>query len=219
MATGHFKILSLILISLSIGWVDYPPMRQVSNNTVLSDIESHLPKNNIYTARDTINQVHEGTHGINSILRQKYRSPAFYCLNNKAFVFSGELDGTISSVAARIPIALRGEVYDLYLVKQQKDWNNRPSYLFDELTAYINGSVAWEQLGKKERSETIKYALELAIYCAFTNQSNDSKIFWGWQVERIIGIYNQSGLHFDYCDSSEFKSIISIKKTNNYIFW
>jgi hypothetical protein len=188
--------------------VNCPAVRSLPGTDILTDIRNHLPESHVFASKDKVNYVHEGTHGVNALLRKKHGKPGFYCLNNKAFVFDKELPGTLDEVSKRIPEPLRGSVYTLYLIKQQGDWNNHPSYLFDEFTAYLNGSLAREQLGISERSESLEHALELMVYSSYTINSNDSKIFWKYQAKRTMDLYKRSGLKFTYTESAEFKRIV-----------
>jgi hypothetical protein len=163
--------------AIIVGWIIVSPIRDFPGPGPINDIERHLPQGHKYYDNDRVTHAHEGTHGINSLLRSKYNSPAFYCLNNKAFVFN-EVPGTLDNVAESIPENLRGKVYNLYLIKAQRWWNKHPSYIFDEFTAYINGSLAREYYGIKDRGESVEQMLECMVYSYHAAKTNDSKIFW-----------------------------------------
>jgi hypothetical protein len=182
---------------LAIIFIAVPPLRPVDVGPVVSDIESHLPAGHPYYDSDRITWVHEGTHGINSRLRNLYGCPAFYVLKNRA-VLLNEPDTTLAKVARRVPKSLRGSVYSLYLIQMQGYWNQQPSYVFDEWVAYTNGAEARRQLGITSRGETVDYALEFCIYAAcvpWAANSDDPKLkaFYKWQVERVLR-FNPHGL-------------------------
>jgi len=174
----------------SLGWLAYRPIRQVSGlPAILADVESHLPAGHPYDDPDRITTVHECTHGINSLLRNRYGRPAFYVLNNRAALLD-EPAATLAAVAAQVPPSLQGEVYELYLVEPQDGWNDRPSYVFDEWTAYTNGADARQQLGIQDRQETLRYALEFCVYATCVPRAANStdpqmRGFLRWQIERV----------------------------------
>lgn len=193
---------------------------------VLGDIESHMPAGHIYADSDKITWAHETTHGINSNARMKFsrgttyavleniiQEPsgrffrvykyygnnqinAFYVLENKVVVIQ-EPNTRIRSVAAKVPSSLRGGVYNLYLVQQAGSWDDTPLYIFDEWSAYTNGSACRLDLKIQSRSETVQYMLEFNVYSscvAWTSGSNDPqlKAFLMWQTERAMNIYKES---------------------------
>ncbi len=132
------------------GWYDAAPIRQVNDARLganLSDIESHMPAGHIYKADGMGTWAHETTHGINSRLRMELGSGynAFYVLGNKAFVLR-EPNVKITQVAQQVPLELRGDQYQLYLVSQAGQWNDNPLYVLDEWTAYINGCIVEQEL-------------------------------------------------------------------------
>lgn len=146
-------------------WIDVPSIRDVpSQSACVRDVESRLPYNNPYYDSDPITWVHEGTHGINSLLRQKHGKPCFYLLGGKALTCD-EPVGSLIHVAYNTPNCLRGEIYQLYLIHAQKWWNKQPTYLMDELSAYLNGATCWKELKLRTRHETVEYAYEMAAYC------------------------------------------------------
>jgi hypothetical protein len=194
----HTSIFSGIIMSTML-WFNYPAIRYIENlNPTLADIESHLPPNNIYeNHQDLENWAHEGTHGINSELRQQYGKPGFYVLGDRA-VLLNEPQTTISEVARLIPRSLRGSSYNLYLLQSQRDWNNQPSYIFDEWTAYSNGCVERNAIGLKESSD-INNMMDFIVYSicvleASSNVDEHTKDFVRWQIERCLEIWEESGV-------------------------
>jgi hypothetical protein len=184
-----------------------------------------MPAGHIYKDEDKITWGHETTHGINSNLRMKFSSRnnggvvqllgtwvddvhghkvfksyarinAFYVLENRAVVIE-EPNTTIETVAQLVPRSLRGGVYQLYMVNQAKSWNDTPLYIFDEWTAYTNGSEVRLDLNIKERSETILYMLEFNVYAiclAQACESEDSQFinYLKWNTERAMKLYKES---------------------------
>lgn len=178
----------LTLILQSQLFTPAPPLRKVNLEPVVSDIESHLPANHPYWDADRITWVHEGTHGINSWLRTHHGCPSFYLLRNRAILMQ-EPATTLSAVAARVPVSMRGEIYNLYLVQMQADWNEQPSYVFDEFSAYLNGAEARSALGISDRQETVRYAREFVGYSicvpwVANNNDPQMKAFLKYQIER-----------------------------------
>ncbi len=193
---------ALILCSALPGTIDCPPIREVGNlSPIVADVESHLPAGHPYDDADRITTVHECTHGINSLLRNTYGCPAFYVLENRAFLLK-EPATTLARVAELVPPSLRGEVYDLYLVRAQRDWNDQPSYVFDEWAAYTNGAEARQQLGIQDRAETVRYMLEFCVYavCVPEAAQSDGQLrpFIRWQIERALKLCAASGIESGY---------------------
>jgi hypothetical protein len=199
-------------------WTVYPAIRQITNlGIVLSDIESHMPANHIYKNADRITWSHETVHGINSNIRQKFSRAGyvsfvdelpvfrsadgingFYALKDRAIVLK-EPKITITAVAKIVPKSLRGDVYNLYLVKQAASWGNQPLYIFDEWIAYTSGSACRLDLGIKERAETVQYMMEFDAYAvclamaikqnSVVYEDAQFKSFLKWNIERSMSIY------------------------------
>lgn len=152
--------------------VDVPPIRNSSyKKKYIKDVEDRLPVNNPYRDPAEVTWVHESVHGINNKLMNKYTSVegkanGFYLLNGKA-VICPEPNLTIKQVADKVPKELRGNIYQLYLVSQQRYWNDRPLYLFDEWSAYIAGSMHRLEEQLDERVDSIRSMLEMAVYCGY----------------------------------------------------
>jgi len=198
--------LSCFLSALPV--TNYASIRDVGDigrryGQVVADIESHLPTNHPYRDNDRITWVHEGTHGINSILRNTFGRPGFYVLENKAILLNTEPQTTIGEVARMVPVSLRGDVYRLYMVDMRRYWEHQPSYIFDEFVAYTNGADARNQLRIHDRAETVKYMLEFCVYSACVPRSvkegdEQLRLFLMFQAERAIKISNDSGIKSEY---------------------
>ncbi len=177
-------------------WTHYAPVRSVRDlGPVLTDVESHLPQGHPYAnPGDIVNWVHEGTHGVNSDLRQAYHRAGFYVLNDKAVLIDNPAL-TLTAVAREIPTSLRGFCYNLYFVQQLRDWNDTPNYPFDEWTAYANGAEARLRRNIPDRNDTVRFALEFVPYSIAVAKAmrtaglpDDPQVtaFIRWQTERCI---------------------------------
>jgi hypothetical protein len=179
-------------------WTPLKPLQSVRDlGPVLTDIEAHLPAGHPYRDSDRITWTHEGTHGVNSRIRQELGT-GFYVLCDRAVLLK-EPSGTLAAVAASVPKSLRGDVYTLYLVQGQQWWNGQPSYVFDEWVAYTNGTAARLELKIADRAETCRYAQEFIVYAlcvAQTAKSNDPQMkeFIRWQIERVHTLIKASSL-------------------------
>ena len=104
-------------------------IRFIEGDDIFSDVLSHNKDDYfIVTSKDyssfipskdsmLITSVHECTHGVNSILRDKLTSKenkvnAFYCLDNR-YVSIKESRLTLTDVANKIPKSIRFTSYDL----------------------------------------------------------------------------------------------------------
>lgn len=156
-------------------WEQLTPLRQEGSG-ILGDIKGQLWAGHPYADTDPITYAHEGTHGINGRIREQWKQPGFYCLRGKV-ALTEEPACTLRDVAQAVPAGDRGRGYakleaapieepryGLYLVGQQRWWNNEPSYILDELSAYINGVECGLELGAplmgrlESAEEMLRYA-------------------------------------------------------------
>ncbi len=146
--------------------VRHPP---VSGPPVLADVLSRVDRPTYW--RDPqdpdcpVTWAHEATHGLSGIVSPGCGGCGLYLLDGRAIQFSRHPQVTIGQVAAAIPAAERGDIFDLYLVKQRADWDREPLYLLDEWNAYVHGAMARRQAGMTTRQETERYAAEMERYC------------------------------------------------------
>jgi len=128
------------------------------------------------------------------------RVNACYVLGGKAFVCE-EPDLRLSQIAEAVPRSMRGMSYRLYLVEQQRYWEDCPLYVFDEWSAYANGlSTAIDANGGDgafsdvlQMLEFTAYALVLANKVTLLNKEGEN--FYGflkWMIERCVKLYLQS---------------------------
>jgi hypothetical protein len=154
---------------------------------IIADLQSHLSNPGLYTDSDLVTTAHETTHGVNSELRQQYGKPCFYALNGKVLSLPHELDTTLSQVAASVPEELRGRGFRLYLIEQQKYWQNQPSYILDELSAYTNGAECSRQRQVDAHGE-IDFAVECLGYAAVLAKltgDKDVRAIFLYQAKRL----------------------------------
>ncbi len=202
----HSIIIASVLFSALPTFTNYPSIRNVGNlGPVISDTESHLPKRLSCIEDDVVGTVHYGTHFIHSELREKFRKPCFYVLENRVIVLQENPRGTLSEVSKMVPISLRGEVYQLYLIDSQRWWNNEPEYIWDEFCAYTNGAEARRQLCIRNRQETVRYMVESIVYSTAVvrvakSKDKQTRAFLMWQIKRAMKIYNASGIRSTYLD-------------------
>lgn len=180
----------------------WPKVRNVQNTAlgkILQDIDSHMPAGHQYSAGNKVTWAHETTHGINSNIRNSHQDASrvngFYCLEDRACIIY-EPKTTIRVIASKVPQALRGPSFQLYLVSQTKDWNDRPLYLFDEWIAYTNGSETGRELNHQGWYYELLQAHNFNVYCmylAMTVKKSDPnyddkqmKAFMMWNIERTF---------------------------------
>lgn len=180
-------------------WIKFPSVKNPGNTScnILEDLSSHAQEN--YYSDDTVNIAHEMCHFVNSdirnkLFRQGYRKHnTFYVLNNVAYLIKEPNNLKLSDLAASIPKKYRGQVYHLYLIKQQQDWNNTPSYILDEHVAYTIGTMCGIEINDDFRTQDSGHRMiETLIYCHFlkdlANQPDITK-FVDWQTKRIERLY------------------------------
>ena len=170
-------LLLLIIIS---------PIREVTEySNIVNDVQSQLKASHDYGCPDPISTVHECTHGINARLRNIYRKPCFYVLGNKMFSFDEPKD-TLNNVAKSVPVKFRKSLYQFYLIDAQKWWNNQPSYVFDELSAYINALQARFELKREDRKGIAPKVAEFIVYSVCVESDPKIKVFLQYQINRAI---------------------------------
>ena len=129
-----------------------------TKSLILADIDSMLNVNT-YRDADPVTWGHETCHGIASRIRQieGANTNGFYCLGGNYIVLK-EPKFTLKALAALIPKEHRGVIYQLYLVDQQRYWNEQPAYILDESFAYLNGTLVGLEL-EDSQPYTTRYAM------------------------------------------------------------
>jgi len=218
-------------------WDDCPVVHQSNRGVgvVLTDIDSRMPDRHIYRDNDRVTWGHETSHGIASRLRMAQdgfragngttvkttagldvfkstgRENAFYVLLGRSIRLT-EPDVTLADVARAVPRSLRGRIYNLYLVQQQRDWNDTPLYVFDEWVAYTNGADVRYDEGIAGRDEAVDHMVEMMAYgLTLATMTDDPKLedFARWQALRAVQLF---GIAEDY-DSDRGAATIHAMRT------
>lgn len=145
-------------------WFDCQPIRK-NGVGAYGDICSHLNAEDVYIDPDLITSGHESLHQLHSRLRIKHKIPnAYYLLKNRAFKIKNP-PISLKTIADNVPADKRGRNYNLYLVEQQKYWNDTPFYVLDEYIAYIGGCcVGLDQKMEKRSIDSWNHVVEFQIY-------------------------------------------------------
>jgi hypothetical protein len=138
--------------------------------------------------------IHETVHGINNELRNNYKKEyrknvnAFYAGNGKGIVVENPKI-MMTDIIPSIPESLRGYRYNLYFTKQIRYWNDIPTYVVDEWSAYIAGAeCAVDDFNRnipQPKSDYVSGTLEFSIYAlcfAITVKEND-QVYWTNNVQ------------------------------------
>lgn len=147
-----------------------PPVRSKvpQRCEILTDLYCRLDKPEYWRdhsePNDLVTFAHEMAHGASNRLGASDKRHGIYLGNGKGIILTHP-KVTITQVASRVPQSERGKVFDLYMVKQAKQWDKSPIYILDEAWAYIVGCIAHRQLGMgQHRSETFEFAREMNRY-------------------------------------------------------
>jgi hypothetical protein len=165
--------------------VECKPLRP-SKGGIAGDIECHLAANHQMGP-----DPHEQVHGVNSRIRNENRvAVACYILNDKAWTIQAHPKFTlgVGDLADKIPTDQRGDASQLYMLQQQRWWNDEPLYVLDELTAYTLGTMADVEMGnaaeavfsKKKAQELWRYsriAQKMARDSGFAHQADLDEFF------------------------------------------
>lgn len=65
-----------------------------------------------------------------------------------------------------VPLHERGKVWDTYMIESRQWWNKNCLYTLVEANGYLNGAKVRAEKGWTNRSETIRYGIELTSYYA-----------------------------------------------------
>lgn len=212
-------------------WKTLKPTRTTTHNVkgIIKDLETHLRPNhkNNYSGYEKMTWAHEATHGVNNDIRLfTYKYNAFYVGNDK-YLLLKEPNITITQVAKTVPKALRTYNYDHYLVKQAQHWNDYPSYIAEEWTAFTNELVcASEYIDdykniRHTKTDSVRAFLQMATYSAFyVKAAYDSgykdeelKKYYKWNLVRGMKLYKQLvKYHYFNYDDDQFLKIMSKNK-------
>ena len=194
------KLLTILLLIFSastasaVDWLISNPIRTVNDawgTRVLRTIESQLSQGHPYSDASLITWAHEGTHGVNSRLRQiSGQNNAYFLPPDYYVVFSTPQNVSLANVALAVPQSLRGPNYSLYLVQQQRWWNDSPLYVIDEWVAYRNGAMVAIELAESRRLSRsgwseVSFACEMGVYACVAYWVIKSKAVAYSQLEQL----------------------------------
>ena len=148
-------------------WIEVPASRQSGWKGVLGSLEDRMPSSHIYRNVDDVdNWAHETTHGLNSQLRNKLnpRGNSVFVPDRWACSADDPPGISLSDVAKAVPKTWRGMSYDLYMRKQTQWWDDTPTYVLDEWTAYANGLHASVETGKDAQASSVMQMTEFMGY-------------------------------------------------------
>jgi hypothetical protein len=124
-----------------------------------TDVMTHTPASDRDFQSNASTHVHETTHGLNNVMRNKTRaSDGFFYFENGKGIYVVEPKENLRDVKNHIGASFRQMAqtrYDLYLVEQTKDWTNT-LYIFDEWNAYVSSirtAVEVKKAGKWDASK------------------------------------------------------------------
>ena len=197
-------------------WLDFDELNGYSDpgwGEVLTDIVRHCPPEwvSTYYDSDRVTHGHETTHGINSYIRNYLnhtgqRVNGFYVLENRAVIMV-EPSIRKHQAAEFVPAQLRADRFEMYITGQSA-WDDTPLYIFDEWTAYSNGTAvavdlylagAWHWGWRDACMGTIEFvvystALAMAVERydpSYFSGYRQFTAFLGWQLEHALALYRQ----------------------------
>jgi hypothetical protein len=199
--------------------IDFPTLKiytyKITKNNNYSsyynDVVEHVRPNEVFQDSDKITTIHETNHQLNSNLRQivrkNYKTPinCFYILGDN-YVVLKEPPITLNDIAIRVPKSLRGNGYQLYLIDQQRYWQNEPLYILDEWICYVNSTMAGIELRVEEGGRLAKcaefntYALVL-LQCSYLKLNEEDKK----QLVDFVHLY-----------TNRVRSLLELAKTRDY---
>jgi hypothetical protein len=112
---------------------------------------------------DDITKIHEGTHMLDASLSQPGWQ-GIYLGSGHAIRLKIPEKTQLSDI--KIPLIERGKVYETYMVTSKKWWNANVLYTLVEANGYLQGAKVRRELGWTNRSETVRYGIELTSYFA-----------------------------------------------------
>lgn len=187
-------------------WTPWPVQGDWDNGLgFYADVLNHS-KGRPFASGDRDTRAHETTHGINSEIRNGLlkgkRGNGFYVGKDRA-VLIDEPGMKLADLIPFIPEKLRGNRFKLYLEQQQRDWNDMPTYVFDEGVAYLNGSRVSVEEAKDEnggKTDAVHSCAEFTVYCTafmmaaekhdkeyFANKQ--ARAFVCWYIREALGVY------------------------------
>ncbi len=131
----------------------------------LSEMLNRLHDHSYISGEKPVGSGHYATHRLNNELREKYRCSVTYITGGWAFkVPYLNVQFTIEDIIKRVDHTLPGDGLPV------RDWNDQPSYLLDELAAYINGTIVGIEAGLGNTSTVRMSARNSVILLHFVQE-------------------------------------------------
>jgi hypothetical protein len=185
--------------------------RKSETDTLYGDVISHSKDVPFGDSSGRTTNAHETTHGINSFLRNSYSSQVkkkmngFYVLQGRGVILE-EPSLRMRDVHEFVPKNLRSYRWRLYMESQLKDWDDTPTYIFDEWVAYVNGgAVAVDDIKKQKRkggwTDGVSGCCDFSIYAIalgmavkqkdarYWNANDQFKNFLVWELRLAEEIF------------------------------
>lgn len=178
------------------------------HGSVVGDVERHLWPGHPYRSKELANWAHEGTHGVNSLLRNsRPGANGVYALEGRGVVL-GEPRLPLALVARLVEPEFRGYAYRFYLTgSAAQPWPQQPLYILDEWFACTNGTAAAVELAPRgyrgDDGLTVANMLELggaAVALVWAVQENDPEYaqldelqsLVAWNLVRAVDLAEKS---------------------------
>lgn len=197
-----------------------PPQRQIKPNMIdVEKVSDRVREDSIYAdiinhsrnpvlSHDRDTNAHETTHMINSDIRnsQGARKNGFYIPGGKGVVVD-EPKFRKRDCIPFLPQSIRSYRYNLY-IQGQTDWDDMPTYIFDEWVAYVNGAaVSVEDVENNKHdgqwTDAVSgclgfsiYAVSIAMACEkndpnYWNSNQQFKDFIYWHLKRSHEVFEK----------------------------
>lgn len=217
------------------------PVRPIKSDSILDDIYAYSRYTNLLNnkveAGNKIGQpmyetdVHEGTHGLNSFVRNgspKYNG--FYVLKGRYIQF-WEPKITFDDISKHIPLTFKArskhDCYDRHFnAAYTKEWLNHPLYIIDEWLAYTHGNMYYDEVGElKQRSVAPTHLIDLTVFSfallkalpedyQYKQELTD---FIVWNTKRIQKLVPKSEVMIErlslFAHSSDCKELFEMSET------
>ena len=206
-------------------FLNYPAKNSDSDarwGAAATDVRNHISESMVATYWDDSDfetAAHETTHGINSEVRNNEthgkKANGFYVMKNRAAIIV-EPNIRKSAMVPYVPASLHGDRYDLYVVGQT-EWDDTPTYIFDEWIAYTNGAEACVDLEshgnwKTGWTDCVMGPLEFVVYSVAIAEavSKGDSTYWAsadgaqfkefvaFSIKRAMDLYRQGSVMTDF---------------------
>lgn len=165
-----------------------PVYEKYNENYYLHNILAHCPNKseliNLGFNDNLVTWGHEATHQINAFNSVYSKQQAIYVMTGHVMIKDPQV--RIENISRLIPQKLHDHLYNLYFIETVRiNRNHRlkalgddyigTMYLFDEMSAYINGSFIKEQYKLSSDESEIENAYKFTLYCGYVLYYLDTK--------------------------------------------